>query len=345
MFSFLKDKIKKFITEVEKKEADKEKKEISEGEKEALKETCPEEKREEKKPEKIEISTFTKIKSFFSKKIRLSEADLESTLNDLRISLIESDVALNTADKICSRIKSKLLEKEIEKDKLDLFIRNTIKEVLLDILKKNEMNFMEYCKNLKKPVKIVFFGINGTGKTTTISKLGNFLTKNKKTVVFVAGDTFRAGAIEQISVHSERLNIKLIKPNKRGADATAVIFDGVEYAKAHYIDFVLADTAGRMQTNKNLMEEMKKICRVIKPDLKIFIADALTGNDALEQARNFNKEIGIDAIILTKMDIAKGGCALSIADEIEKPIIFAGVGQRYDDIEEFKAEWFVDNVV
>jgi len=300
---------------------------------------------EEQKPEKVKISTFTKIKSIFFRKIKLSEADLDPVIKDLHINLIESDVALETADKICSNIKSKLVEKEIEKDKLDSFIRSGIKEALLDILKKNEMNFMEYCKNLKKPIKIVFFGINGTGKTTTIAKLGNFLTMNKKTVVFVAGDTFRAGAIEQISVHAEKLNIKLIKPDKQGSDATAVIYNGVEYAKAHYIDFVLADTAGRMQTNKNLIEEMKKICRVIKPDLKIFIADALTGNDSIEQAREFNKEIGIDAVILSKMDVAKGGCALSIANEIQKPIIFIGTGQNYSDIKEFNAEWFVDNIV
>ncbi|MDI6730626.1 MAG: signal recognition particle-docking protein FtsY [Candidatus Altarchaeum sp.] len=222
-----------------------------------------------------------------------------------------------------------------------------MKETLLEILNKNELNmkFMEWAKTKTKPVKIVFFGINGTGKTTTIAKFGKFLLNNNKRVVFAAGDTFRAGAIEQISIHGERLGIKVIKQEKRGTDASAIIYDAVEYAKAHYIDFVFADTAGRMQTNKDLMNEMKKVVKVMKPDLKVFVADALTGNDAVEQAREFNKAVGIDAVIIAKMDTAKGGCALSIAHTIQKPIIFMGIGQSYEDIREFDAKWFVDEMV
>jgi fused signal recognition particle receptor len=168
---------------------------------------------------------------------------------------------------------------------------------------------------------------------------------NGVSVVLAAGDTFRAGAIEQLELHGSRLGVKVIK-HQKGADAAATIFDAVDHAKARNIDVVLADSAGRMQTNANLMSEMNKIIRVNKPDLKIFVGDSLTGNDAVEQARTFNDSIGIDGVILTKMDAdAKGGCAISIAYEIKKPIMFVGVGQEYEDLMEFDNRWFVGEIV
>ncbi len=296
---------------------------------------------------KIDLSIISKIKGIFTSNIKLTESDLKPAIEELRMNLIDSDVAYETSGKICEKIFERLKDKEINKNEIDKFVNKEIKNALLEILTTNWMEgkFMEWAKTKTKPIKLVFFGINGTGKTTTIAKFGKFLLNKNKSVVFAAGDTFRAGAIEQISVHGERLGIKVIKPEKRGTDAAAIIYDTIEYAKAHYIDFVFADTAGRMQTNKDLMNEMKKVVKVMKPDLKVFVADALTGNDAVEQAREFNEAVGIDAVIIAKMDTAKGGCALSIAHTIQKPIIFMGIGQSYEDIREFDAKWFVDEMV
>ncbi len=322
-------------------EASKEPKEKEITEKQEIK------KEDTNKGVKVDLSLISKIKSIFTSKIKLNEGDLNPAIEELRMNLIDSDVAYETSDKICRKIFERLKDKEINKNEIDKFVNKEIKETLLEILNKNELNmkFTEWAKTKTKPVKIVFFGINGTGKTTTIAKFGKFLLNNNKSVVFAAGDTFRAGAIEQISIHGERLGIKVIKQEKRGTDAAAIIYDAVEYAKAHYIDFVFADTAGRMQTNKDLMNEMKKVVKVMKPDLKVFVADALTGNDAVEQAREFNEAVGIDSVIIAKMDAAKGGCVLSIAHTIQKPIIFMGIGQNYDDIREFDAKWFVEEMV
>lgn len=362
MLGTLKNKFKTFVSSLKKKEEDKEKEEkgkITEENREIKegKEITPEVSKEPKEKEitkeikeesdkgvKVDLSLASKIKGIFISKIKLTEDDLNPAIEELRMNLIDSDVAYETSDKICSEIFEHLKDKEINKNEVDKFVNKEIKNTLMEILGK-QMKFMEWAKTKTKPIKIVFFGINGTGKTTTIAKLGKFLLKHNKSVVFAAGDTFRAGAIEQISLHGKRLGIKVIKPDKRGADAAAVIYDAVEYAKAHYIDFVLADTAGRIQTNRDLMNEMKKIVRVMKPDLKVFVADALTGNDAVEQAKEFNEAVGIDAVIAAKMDAAKGGCVLSIAHTIQKPIIFIGIGQGYDDIMEFDAKWFVDEIV
>lgn len=296
--------------------------------------------------EKTKLTTVTKIKGMFTGNIRLSDADIDNVLHDFQIDLIQNDVAFSTSEVITEKLKGKLLNSDIDKDSVGKFIRDSLSEVLVDILKpEKEINIIKLIQESEKPFKIVFFGINGSGKTTTIAKFARYLMKNNFSVVLAAGDTFRAGAIEQITKHAESLGIKVIS-HQKGADSAAVIYDAVEHAKARKIDVVLADTAGRMQTNVNLMDEMKKICRVNKPDLKIFVGDALTGNDAVDQAEKFNKEIGIDAIILTKMDSdAKGGCALSIADTTKRPIILIGTGQGYDDLKEFNIEWFIDRIL
>lgn len=344
MLGTLKNKFKTFVSSLKKKEEKEITPEVSKEpkEKEIAKEKIKE---ESDKGVKVDLSLASKIKGIFVSKIKLTEDDLNPAIEELRMNLIDSDVAYETSDKICSEIFEHLKDKEINKNEVGKFVNKEIKNTLMEILGNKQMKFMEWAKTKTKPIKIVFFGINGTGKTTTIAKLGKFLLKHNKSVVFAAGDTFRAGAIEQISLHGKRLGIKVIKPDKRGADAAAIIYDAVEYAKAHYIDFVLADTAGRIQTNRDLMNEMKKIVRVMKPDLKVFVADALTGNDAVEQAKEFNEAVGIDAVIAAKMDAAKGGCVLSIAHTIQKPIIFIGIGQSYDDIMEFDAKWFVDEIV
>jgi fused signal recognition particle receptor len=190
----------------------------------------------------------------------------------------------------------------------------------------------------------MFVGINGTGKTTAIAKLTSRLQKNNLSVVLAASDTFRAGAIEQISIHGDRLSAKVVK-HQAGGDPAAVAYDALEHAKAKHIQVLLVDTAGRMQTNTNLMDEMKKIKRVVKPHLTIFVGDSLAGNDAIEQAKAFDAAVGIDAVILTKIDAdAKGGAALSIAYTIKKPIAFLSTGQGYEDIIKFDSKWMVDRL-
>lgn len=301
---------------------------------------------EEKADKKADLSAATKVRGLLKQTIQLSEEDLENISWDLQLDLIQSDVAVEAAEEIIAELRSALEGREIDKRRVHEEVKETLKGILLKILSpEGGFDFIDFVRSTEKPVKIVFFGVNGSGKTTTIMRVANLLKRNNFSVVFAAADTFRAGAIEQLTRHGEALGVKTIAHSK-GADAAAVIYDAVEHAKAKRIDVVLADTAGRMQTKVNLMDEMKKICRVNKPHLRVFVGDALTGNDALEQASVFNSEVGIDAVILTKMDAdVKGGSAISIAYVTKKPIIFVGVGQGPDDLRAFDAGWFVDSIL
>ena len=213
-----------------------------------------------------------------------------------------------------------------------------------EILNQKPINIFALAKE-KKPLKIIFLGFNGTGKTTTIARLGYLFKEKKFEPVFAAADTWRAAAIEQIEHHGKKLSIPVVK-QKYGADPAAVIFDAVKFAESKKLDVVLADTAGRSHTNSALMDEMKKIIRVNKPDLKILVLDSLTGNDAVEQARLFNEAVGVDGMIFTKVDVYdKGGALLSAAYTLKKPILFIGVGQGYKDLKEFDVDEVVKNLV
>jgi len=216
------------------------------------------------------------------------------------------------------------------------------------MLTNNKINLLETVEEKRKknePFVIVFVGINGTGKTTTIAKVARFLNKKGYSVVLACSDTYRAGSIEQLEEHAKRLGIRMIK-HKYGADPAAVAYDTINYAKAHGINVVLIDTAGRMQTNRNLMNELAKIKRIVNPDLTVLTVDSLTGNDAVMQAEEFHKSVGVDATILTKVDAdVKGGSALSVTYVTQKPILFIGTGQRYEDLEEFNPEKFVQMIL
>ena len=305
-------------------------------------EETPKEIEEETEEEKSGIFSFVTQKT-------ISEKDIEDILFELEMSLLESDVALEVAEKIINSVKEDLVGKKIKRrSDVAEFTRDALRKAVSEILGVETRDLKEMAENARKtgePLKIMFVGINGTGKTTTIAKIATFFINEGYTPVIAASDTFRAGAIEQIGHHAENIGVKLIK-HKKGADPAAVAYDAVEHARAKGKEIVLIDTAGRMQTNVNLMDEMKKIKRVVKPDIIVYVGDSLTGNDAVDQASKFDDAVGIDGIILTKADAdAKGGAALSIGYVINKPILFLGIGQSYDDIMEFKPDWMVDQLI
>ena len=281
--------------------------------------------------------------SLLGKKIK--DESLDDFLWELEIALLEADVALPVVEEIKEGVRENLIGKKFTRDHtLEEIVELSIKDAVRNVLKLNEFDFDAWFKEQERPTSIMFVGINGTGKTTAIAKIANRLMKDGYTVVLAAGDTFRAGAIEQLSIHADKLGCKIVK-HSQDADPAAVAFDAIEHAKAKKRDAVLIDTAGRMQTNNNLVDEMKKIVRVSKPSLKIFVGDSLAGNDAVEQAKAFDQAIGVDAIILTKIDAdSKGGAALSIAHTIGKPIAFVCNGQEYDDIVKFNTEWMISRL-
>jgi fused signal recognition particle receptor len=292
------------------------------------------------------------LSGFISKlsNVELKPENLRDIIWELKIALLENDVALVVAERICEEVERKLYGLKVSRleDKRKI-VREALKSVLLSLLETPDkidlIELVEKKRRMKEPCVIVFVGINGTGKTTTIAKIANLLLKRGYSVVLACSDTFRAGAIEQLEQHAKKLGVYMIK-HKYGSDAAAVAYDAVQYAKARGINAVLIDTAGRMQTNKNLMAEMEKIVRVAKPDLTIFVGDALAGNDAVLQAEEFSKYINISGSILTKMDAdARGGAAISISYITKRPILFVGVGQKYDDIEAFKPEIFVSRIL
>jgi len=293
------------------------------------------------------FSFLEKAKSLiFEQEVILEEKDLEEPMWALEMALMESDVALPVAEEIVREVKSDLVgkKKKIGAD-TGAIAEQSLKNALISLLSKNHLDFDEYVKAKEKPVKILFVGVNGTGKTTSIAKLAKYLMNQNYSVVLAAGDTFRAGAIEQLEVHGNNLGLKVVK-HKTGGDPAAVIFDAIEYARAHNKDVVLADTAGRLHTNINLMDQMRKIVRVTKPDLLIFVDEAIAGNDAVERARLFNESVPIGGSILTKTDAdAKGGSAISIAYITGKPVLFLGVGQTYPDLVKFEPEWLVDRLM
>jgi len=280
----------------------------------------------------------------------LKAENLHSVLSEFKIGLVENDVAFPVAERICDGMEKRLNGVQVKRleDRRKIVEKN-LREVLLEImLTNNKTDFLEAIEEKRKknePFIIVFVGINGTGKTTTIAKVAHFLNKKGYSVVLACSDTYRAGSIEQLEDHAKRLGIRMIK-HKYGADPAAVAYDTINHAKAHGINVVLIDTAGRIQTNRNLMNELAKIKRIVNPDLTILTVDSLTGNDVVMQAEEFHKSVGVDATILTKVDAdVKGGSALSVTYVTQKPILFIGTGQRYEDLEEFNPEKFVQMIL
>ncbi len=323
MFGKLREKLKKFSKQVEEKVEEEEK---------VLQEETPEEK-----------------KGFFEKllQVEIKEKDIEDALDELELELLEADVTLETVEALREKIKEKLVGRKVRiGTNKGRMIEDALREAVLEVLTpERKIDLLEAIRSKEeKPFVVAFVGFNGSGKTTTIAKLAHWLKKNGLSVVIAASDTFRAGAIEQLEEHAKRVGVKVIK-HDYGADPAAVAYDAIQHAKARNVDVVLIDTAGRNELNRNLMDEMKKIARVAKPDLIIFVGDSLSGNAVVEQAKQFNDAVKIDGVILTKLDAdARGGAALSISNAIGAPILFVGVGQSYDDLRPFDEKWFVERI-
>ncbi|MEM2873213.1 MAG: signal recognition particle-docking protein FtsY [Nitrososphaerales archaeon] len=279
----------------------------------------------------------------------LDEKEVDKLLWDFKVALMESDVAYEVVEELTSRLKSEIVGTKIQRsinssDYIKERLMNVVKEIFSGAKQFDMLDMIKKKNTTGEPFIILFLGVNGTGKTTTIAKSANLLKKSGFSVILACSDTHRAGAIEQLTEHADRLSVKVIS-QKYGADPAAVARDAVLHAKSRKIDVVLIDTAGRMQTSKNLMEEMAKITRVVNPDLKIFVGDALAGNDAVSQAKEFQEFTNFDAAILTKTDAdVKGGAALSIAYVTGKPIIYLGTGQSYDDLVAFNVDSFVSSL-
>ena len=280
----------------------------------------------------------------------LKSENLHPVLSEFKMTLAENDVAFPVAERICDEMEKRLDGIQVKRlEDRKKIVEKDLREVLLEIMLANEkidlLKSIEEKNKKGEPYLIVFVGINGTGKTTTIAKVARYLNRNSFSVVLACSDTYRAGSIEQLDEHARRLGIKMIK-HEYGADPAAVAYDTISHAKAHGINVVLIDTAGRMQTNRNLMSELEKIKRVVHPDLTLLTVDSLTGNDAVMQAEEFHKSVGIDATILTKVDAdSKGGSALSVTYITKKPILFIGTGQKYEDLQEFDPDKFVQMIL
>src|SRR5690349_1128826 len=289
------------------------------------------------------------IKNIGQKEI--SEKDIDDNLFDLQLALLESDVAQEVIDNLSVKLKKELIGIKVERGQqnIEKAIKTKIHSAVAEMFTRSgKIDLIQKIKTKKEarggPFAIVFLGINGTGKTTTVAKMAHLLHKNGISVVLAAGDTHRAGAIEQLTQHAEKLSLKVIS-QRYGSDPSAVARDALDFGRKHHVDAVLIDTAGRMQTAKNLMDEINKIVRVVKPDMKLFIGDSLAGNDTINQAREFFQYTDFDGAVLTKTDAdAKGGAAISIVHITSKPIVYLGVGQGYDDIVPFDSDKFLESI-
>jgi len=334
MFSALKSKLKNWINK-NKDATD------TKGYTERQTKKKPKEELEQSLKETIE--TPVEKTGFFSKfKKRLTDEKFEELFQELELILLQNNVAYEAVQSIKLSLGTKLIGKILSEVDLSKELKESIESILI-----NPPNFLKEIKDsleVKKPFVILFAGINGSGKTTTIAKVTNYLQKNKLSVCLAAADTFRAAAIQQLEEHAEKLKVPIIKKDY-GSDPASVGFEAITYAKKNKIDVVLIDTAGRMQNRDSLMKEIEKISRVTKPNMTIFLGESITGNDATEQAKAFNNAINITGIILSKADVdEKGGTTISVSHITKKPILFLGTGQNYQDLEVFDKKKLIEKL-
>ncbi len=340
MFKFFKDKVKGALDKINQKVEE----EVPEEETTLIEEVVSESPKGEVKTKPIEEEEIkevkakgliNKIKQTIKTK-KISENKFDELFFDLEIALLENNVALEVVDKIKSDLKEDLVDKPIERSEVSKVVLQRLRKSIEELFEVGSVDLIKKVKEKKgEPFVVCFLGVNGAGKTTSIAKLANYLVKKDLSVLLVAGDTWRAASIQQLEEHGNKLGLRVIKHNY-GSDPAAVAFDGIKAAKANNIDVVLIDTAGRQQSNKDLMRELEKIVKVANPDLNIFVGESITGNDCVVQAKEFGDYVEIDGVVLTKADVdEKGGSAVSIGYVTGKPILFLGVGQEYDDFEVF----------
>ena len=278
-----------------------------------------------------------------------SSSTLDNMLEELEWVLLESDISSDAVSAVIDALRNNLVGSRLRKGAdLSKVIEAALKRALRNILRAGYWDFDASVRSFidakDTPVVIMLVGVNGTGKTTTAAKIAKRLQNNGLSVIAAAGDTFRAGAIQQLEAHCDNLGIRCIS-SQRGGDTAAIARDAIESAQAKSIDVVIVDTAGRMQNKTNLMNELNKVKRVANPHLTLFVGDSLAGNDAVDQARMFQEIMQFDGAVLTKLDTdAKGGAGLSIAFATGRPIVFAGVGQGYDDLKQFDPDWLLDQL-
>jgi fused signal recognition particle receptor len=289
---------------------------------------------------------FTKITETFTK-IQISEEKFEELFWELEVVLLENNVAVEVIDKIKRDLKKELMNGKVSRKGVEELILSTLRQSIIELFNVEKIDFINNIKEKRekgKPYIVAIIGVNGAGKTTSIAKLTHKLQKEGLSVVLAASDTFRAAAIQQLEEHANKLNVKIVK-HDYNSDPAAVAFDAIKYAEAKNIDVVMIDTAGRLHSNTNLMRELEKVIRVCQPDIKIFVGESITGNDCVEQAKEFDKAVGIDAIILAKADVDdKGGAAISVSYILQRPILYLGTGQTYDDLKEFDSKLILESL-
>ncbi|RJX50074.1 signal recognition particle-docking protein FtsY [Halonotius pteroides] len=290
--------------------------------------------------------TLKRAAAFATGKVIIEEDDLEDPLWELEMALLESDVEMSVAEEILETVEETMIgETRKQVETTGELVERALHDALVDVISVGQFDFDERIAAADKPITIVFTGVNGVGKTTSIAKLSEYLADRGYSSVLANGDTYRAGANEQLQQHAENLDRKIIT-HEQGGDPAAVIYDGVEYAEANGVDVVLGDTAGRLHTSDDLMSQLEKIDRVVDPDMTLFVDEAVAGQDAVMRAQEFNDAAAIDGTILTKADVdASGGAAISIAYVTGKPILFLGTGQGYEHIEPFEPEELVDQLL
>ncbi len=365
MFEGLKKKFSSFIESVKKKEVEqvarqeeqpKQEQVAQEPEANAeIRDEVPKhaEAREEIRPEhrkELKVTKTTKLKGLIFGHVKISENDAEPFIEDLKLGLMQSDVNYDVAEKITDSIRNALVGRQVDSKSIEGEIKQGIRDSIMDVLTKSPgANIVSRIEEKKArnelPYKILFLGPNGAGKTTTMAKIASMLLSNNITCILSASDTFRAAAREKTAFHAAKLGINVIK-GTYGADPASVAFDAIAHAKAHGIMAVLIDSAGRQETNRSLVEELKKMVRVAKPDLKVFVGESISGNALLDQVKALNEAVGLDGIILTKLDCdSKGGNTLSILGDTTVPILYFGTGEKYTDIMPYDPKFIVDNIL
>lgn len=330
MFDLLKEKLSGFVQKIS-------------GSKEAPSQVQSQPESSRKVEAKVGLTST--IKGIVKGHIELNENEFKEFFNDFELALLEADVEVETAVKFTELLKKDLLGKKIPiAENVSTAMKQEIKKSLSNLMEVEPIE-LERKINSKKPFIILILGPNGAGKTTTIAKLTHYLQQKNKKIVWSSSDTFRSGAIEQLEQHAQKLKVRMIK-HQYNSDPAAVAFDAVNAAKADEADVLIIDSAGRQNTNKNLLEELKKIVRVVVPDLKVYVGESFTGQSLLDQAKAFDEAIGLDGFILTKIDLdPKGGNILSIIYTFKKPILFLGTGQNYSDLQPFNSKEWIDKLV